>query len=534
MFDNKKNVTSKNIKKEDEHTDKDYFEYKHIQISLKLTENIEVIKKIFDKFPDLIIREIKINSDPKYGGTIIYMDKMITTDIMEEVIIKKLTSKNESSSYDIYNIDYYKYLLGLNDSNIYSYIREVVDSILNGKVVLFVDGIDKVIVTDIKNIPSRSIEEPEVESVIRGPREGFTENISTNVVLIRKKIKSINLKIEKFVVGEETKTDVYIMYLSNIANAKIVGEIRERITRINIDAVLANSYVKEYIEDEPMSIIPTVFSSERPDVVAGKLLQGRIAMFVDGTPVVITLPAIFSEFMETAEDFYLNYAYATINRIIRYTSFILSIILPGIFVAITTFHQELIPTALLVSFIKSRSGVPYSALFECFLMLSVYEILREAGTRMPRSVGQAISVVGALVLGQAAIEAGLVSAPMVIVISTTAVASFAVPSTDMYTAIIIPRIILLFLGGFLGLLALCTGIMFFFIKLISKRSFGVPYMEPLAPFVKSEFPDSFIRRPFWAKTKGSKMITGKETYRQKVFNRFTWVKFRKDKRKSKE
>lgn len=526
MFNNRKNITSTY---NEEKNNGAYFQYKNIQISIKLGENLKVIKKIFSEIPDLVIREIKINSMPEQGAAIIYLDKMIQTDILEQVVIKKLIDKNQYSSYDMLNIEYYKYLLGLNDKYLYSHIHDVVDSILSGEAVLFIDQIDKAVVIGLTNLPSRGIDEPLVESVIRGPREGFTENISTNIILIRKKIKNISLKTEQFVVGEQTKTDVYIIYLSNIANPKIIDELRTRITKINIDAVLGTSYIKEYIEDEPLSLMPTIFSSERPDVICGKLLQGRIAILVDGTPVVATIPAIFDEFMETSEDFYLNYLYATFNRIVRYTAFILSIILPGLFVAITTFHQEVIPTALLISFIKARSNVPYSALLECFVMLLVYEILREAGTRMPRSVGQAISVVGALVLGQAAIEAGLVSAPMVIVISTTAVASFAVPSTDMYTAMILPRIILLLLGGSLGLLALCTGIMFFFIKLISKRSFGVPYIEPIAPFMKNEFPDFFIRRPLWSKTKRSKIITGKESYRQKVFNRFTWINFRKNK-----
>lgn len=533
MFNNKDYVTSPETESDNKTASRDYFHYKNIQISLNLKENIELINKIFSIYPDLTIREIKISNNPEYSADLIYIDKMIQSDVLEQAIIKKLISKNQCSTYDIYNIDYYKYLLGVNDKSILNHIYEVVDMILNGKIILFVNGIDKAVSIDLKKPPGRGIEEPQVETVIRGPREGFTEDISTNILLLRKIIKSVNLKAEHFVLGEDTKTDVYMMYLSNIANPEIVSELRERVTRIDVNAVLGNSYIKEYIEDEPLSLVPTIFSSERPDVVAAKLLQGRVAVLVDCTPLVITVPAIFSEFMVSTEDFYLNFSYATVNRIVRYSSFILSILLPGLYVAITTFHQELIPTALLVSFIKARSGVPYSSMFECFLMLSVYEILREAGTRMPRSVGQAISVVGALVLGQAAVDAGLVSAPMVIIISVTAVASFAVPSSDLYTAMIVPRIVLLLLGGSLGLLALSTGLLFFAAKLISKRSFGIPYMEPLAPFVKSEFWDFFIRRPLWAKTKRSKMITGKETYKQKVINRYLRVKSSKNSKENK-
>lgn len=526
-------IESKNkYKNEDEK--KQSFEYKNIQISVKLSSNIEVLNKIFDKAPDLVKREIKIASNPKNGAILVYIANMIHSDVLENVLIKKLIAKSQSSPYDISNVDYFKYLLGVNNNSVHCSMYKVVDEVLNGKVVIFIEGIEKAIVVDLRNAPNRDITEPDVENIVRGPREGFTEDIATNIVLIRKKIKNPYLKIEQFVIGKQTKTNVDIVYLSNIANSKIVEELRERIKRIDIDAVLGSSYLKEYIEDEPISRMPTIFSTERPDVVAGKLLDGRIAILVDGTPVVSTVPAIFSEFLETSEDFYVNFIDASFNRGIRYVSLILSIALPGFYVAITTFHQELIPTQLLVSFIKARSDVPYSSLFECFFVLLIYEILREAGLRMPRAVGQAVSVVGALVLGQSAVEAGLVSTPMVIVISTTAIASYTIPSIEMYTATVIPRFIFLFLGGFLGLLALVPALIIFFLKLISIRSFGVPYMEPLAPFVKSDFPDIIIRRPFWAKNKRSRMVTGSRSYKRKPFNRFLWIKFRKKERKNKE
>ncbi|MDD3224417.1 MAG: spore germination protein [Clostridium sp.] len=509
----------------------DKFEYKNIKVSVKLSVNIQNLKKIFDKFPDLIMREIKLENNPKHSAVLVYLNQMVDLNIVEKVIIKKLTSPSQGSPYDVSNSDYFKYMLGISDKDIYSSIEKVVDAILDGKVGLFIDEIDKSMAIDLKKTPGRNVEEPEVESVLRGPREGFTESISINLVLLRKKIKSSNLKMEQFIIGRETKTDVSIVYLSNIANIKIVNELRERIKRIDVDAVFGSNTIKEYIEDEAIPIVPTTFSTERPDVVEGKLLSGRIAILVDGTPLVVTVPAIFAEFMETTEDFYLNYIYVTFNRFIRYTAFILSIILPGFFVAITTFHPELIPTGLLISFIKARSGVPYSSLIECCLMLTVYEILREAGIRMPRAVGQAVSVVGALVLGQAAVEAGLASTPMVIVISTTAIASFSIPSTDMYTSTILPRFIFLFLGSFLGLISLITGIILFFVKLMSIRSFGVPYMEPLAPFIKNQFGDIIMRRPMWSKTKRSNLITGKKSRNKKTYNR---IKFIKNEKKIKE
>lgn len=496
----------------------DVFQYKNIQVSASLSINIENIKKILDKFPDLIMREIKISNNPKHGAVLFYINKMIDQNLMEEAVIKKLISKNEYSPYDISNPEYFKYILGINDKDILSSMDKIIYAILCGKMVLFIDEIDKAMIINLKNIPGRSIEEPNVETVLRGPREGFTENISTNIVLIREKIKNPNLKIEQFILGRETKTDVAIMYLSNIVNIKILNELKERINQIDVDALFITNTIKEYIEDDPITKFPTIFSTERPDVIVAKLLGGRIAIFADGTPVILTVPAIFTEFLISTEDFYINYIYATFNRYIRYLAFAFSILLPGLFVAIITFHQEVIPTSLLISFIKARSAVPYSSLLECFVMLTVYELVREAGVRMPRAVGQAISTVGALVLGQAAVQAGLASTAMVIIIATTSIAAFIIPSTDMYTSTILPRFVFLFLGGSLGLLGLITGAIIFLLKLISIRSFGVPYMEPLAPFIKSEFGDLIMRRPIWSKTKRSSIITGKKSKKRKSFN----------------
>lgn len=485
------------------------------KVSNTLENNKVTIKNILDNFSDLIIREVKITNNPKFGAMLVYLNNMIEIDLIEESIIEKLTSKREEYTYNPGAIEYSKYLFGVRDEDIHMDMNKVIDSILGGKLILFIDGVDKAMVINVSKPPSRSIEEPQVETVIRGPREGFTETMSINVNLIRKKIKSINLKTESFRIGRETRTDITVAYLSTIANPKIVNEVRERLSRIDIDSVIAANYIKEYIEDEPLSIFPTIFSTERPDVAADKILEGRVAIIVDGTPLVVTVPSLFVEFLMSNEDYYLKFIPATINRWIRYLAFILTITLPGVFLAITTFHQEVIPRPLLITFMMARSEVPYSELVECFLMLLIYEVLKEAGVRMPRTVGQAMSVVGAVVLGEAAVEAGIVSTPMVIVVSVTAICSFAIPATDMYEAVRIPRYIFTVMGGTFGLLGVTCGIIVLFMKLISKRSFGVPYMVPLAPFISEEFPDLLMRRPVWAKFRRSWLITGKFSIKRK-------------------
>lgn len=490
-------------------------QYENTKVSNILQDNKITIQNIFNTFSDLSIREVKITNNPQFTAMLVYLNNLIDTSLIEESIIEKLTSKPAEYAYNPGSKEYSKYLFGIRDEDIHMDMSKVIDSILSGKLILFIDGLSEAMVIDINKPPTRSIEEPQVETVIRGPREGFTESINTNIALIRKKIKSTDLKMESFKIGRETKTDITIAYLSTVANPKIIDEVRKRLNKIDIDAVIGINYIKEYIEDDPLGIFPTIFSTERPDVAAAKILEGRIVIIADGTPLVVSVPSIFIEFFLTTEDYYLKYIPGTINRWIRYLSFIITITLPGAYLAITTFHQEVIPTSLLINFIKARSKLPYSELFECFFMLLMYEILRESGIRMPRAVGQSMSVVGALVLGMAAVEAGFVSTPVVIVVSTAAVCSFSIPATDMYAAVTLPRFIFMFLGGSLGLLGLTCGLVIFFMKLISKRSFGVPYMVPLAPFISSEFPDLFMRRPIWAKFRRSWIITGRSSIKRK-------------------
>ena len=517
-------LSDENSKNENTNENTKTLEYENTTVSDTLEHNKKIIHAIFSNCSDLIIREVKITNNPQFGAMLVYINNMTKAGLIEETIIQKLTQKNEIYAYNPNSKKYSQYLLGVRDEDIFMDMSKVVESILSGKLVLFIDGINEALIININNPPGRNVEEPQVESVIRGPREGFTESIATNIALIRKKIKSTNLKMESYIIGRETRTDVVIAYLSNIANEKIVSEVKERLNKIDIDAVLSANYIKEYIEDEPTGVFPTINSTEKPDVLAGKLLEGRIAIIIDGTPLVITVPAIFIEFLVTNEDYNFKFIPATVNRWIRYISLIISTTLPGIYLAITTFHQELIPTPLLITFMKTRSDVPYPASVECFIMLFAYEILREAGVRMPKAVGQSISVVGAVVLGQAAVEAGIVSTPMVLLVAITSISAFAVPSTDMTAALILPRFLLLFLGSILGLLGVTSGIVVVCIKLISIRSFGVPYMGPIAPFISNEIADVFVRRPIWVKFRRSWLITRKHSVKRKLKSHIKSIK----------
>jgi len=487
----------------------------NIPVSKALKDNRGYIENTFTKCTDVIIREFKITNNPKYSAMLVYIKNMLAQETIDESIIKKLTGSSRAYAYNPGSMEYSQNLLGISYNYILKNIVEAVDSILYGNAVLFIDGISNALVINYKNPPERNIEEPATETVVRGPREGFTESISLNACLLRKRIKDTNLKIESFIIGRRTKTEIALTYVLGIVNNKIVMEVKKRLNKIDTDSILSANHLEEYIEDSPLSIFPTIFRTEKPDVLVSKLLEGRVGIIIDGNPEVLIIPSIFIEFLQSPEDYSTRYIAATLNRWLRYISFFLTLIMPGFYVALVGTERELIPSALMATIIKARTGVPFPVLWECFIMLFVYEVLREAGVRMPRAVGQAISVVGALVLGEAAVEAGLVSTPMVIVIALTGITSFTIPYPEMNSAVMFPRVVLLFLGGGFGMLGLMSGLLLLFFNLISVRSFGVPYLSPLAPLSTNQLSDIAIRSPLWAMFKRPYIYTWQHSLRKK-------------------
>jgi len=292
---------------------------------------------------------------------------------------------------------------------------------------------------------------------------------------LRRKIKNTQLKFEKITVGKQTKTDICIVYINGIANEKIVQEVKDRITRIETDSILESGYIEAFIEDAPYSLFPTVGNSEKPDIVSAKLLEGRIAVLTDGTPFVLTLPYLFIEAFQNSEDYYSRPYLATFIRWLRWLAFFISTFLPALYVAITTYHHELLPTSLLISIASANEGSPFPTIVEALLMLVAYEILREAGLRLPKAVGQAVSIVGALVIGDAAVSAGLVGAPMVVVVALTGICSFVVPTlTDVTT---VTRFVLLILSGFAGMYGVILGCGFSYSSTFSKIVWGPLYVS---------------------------------------------------------
>ena len=441
---------------------------------------VDRIKEDLGAPPDLVVRQVG-------SFTLLYINGMVDLLRLEEELIGPLSQANQLGVGSV-NIG------GIRQATEY---KQVVQALVSGFVVIASASSKKVLLANLVSTPNRGVQEPQTEAVIRGPREGFSEPLEINMALIRRRLKSDKLRMKYWHIGTESRTEVRLLYLQGIAQNEIVEEVARRISNIRIDGVLESNYIEEMIRDHPVNLLPTVQYTERPDAVVSALLEGKVAIVVDNSPMVLILPMQFWSAFQSSEDYYSDYIYATFIRIIRSIFVVIALVLPSLYVAITTFHQEMLPTNLLFSVAAAREATPFPALIEALMMEITFEALREAGVRLPRPVGQAVSIVGALVIGEAAVQAGIVSAPMVIVVSVTGIASFTIPRFNMSFAIRILRFPLIILAGTLGLFGIVFGLMALVINMTGIRSVGVPYMTPLAPLTITGLKDLVIRAPIW-------------------------------------
>lgn len=418
-------------------------------LSSSLDENIKFFEELFQGDDTLRFRRFGNQRNLHMTYCILYINGMVNENIITDTILHPLVSTtfelNEVQGLDTM----IEQVIDSAFANKTGDMDLLIEAILDGQAVLFVDGIQEAIIICTREVKTRAIEEPDAERVLRGPKEGFTECITDNLTMLRRKLKTVNLKLNSRVIGTETHTIIYVCYLEGIANPQIVEELNKRLDTIKLDGVLDSGYIQELIKDSPFSLFKTVGSTERPDVVAGKLLEGRIALLVDGTPVALTVPFIFIEYFQSPDDYYLNYYFSSIGRILRLLGFLITISITCLYCALVTFHQEMIPSALVFNIYTARQGVPFPTIVEATGMLIVFEILRETGLRMPTLMGQALSILGALVIGQAAVEAKFISAPIVIVIALSGITGLMVPK--LKGAVILIRFALLALSGILGL-----------------------------------------------------------------------------------
>ncbi|MDI3327878.1 MAG: spore germination protein [Alicyclobacillaceae bacterium] len=367
----------------------------------------------------------------------------------------------------------------------------------NGLAVLWVDGFDRGLAVDVMEFQGRPVERAALESVVRGPQEAFTESLDCNLGLIRRRLKSPRVKVEYLTLGTVSKTRIALLYIEGIVKPGFVEECRQRLARIEVDSILDSNYVEEMIDDAPLSPFPTVEYTERPDRLSAELLQGRVGILVDGSPNGLLLPAIFVNFLQSSEDYFERYTMALAIRVLRHFYFWMALLLPATYVALLSYHQEMIPTTLLITLAASHEGVPFPAVIETLIMEITFEALREAGIRLPKAVGQSVSIVGALVIGEAAVNAGIVSPAMVIIVALTGIASFTIPSYNIAITFRILRFPFIIVAGIFGLYGIIIALLILWIHLVSLRSLGVPYMSPIAPFLWADLKDAFNRPPWW-------------------------------------
>lgn len=484
------------------------------ELSKALDDNIKLFKKIFNNDDTISFRRFETKDASPVRCCLVFVDGMVNKEIINENIIQPVVDFSlKDSNINKSVIDIFKDRIIVSSTvKLQKDVYELLSSCLYGDAILLIDGFDQALLIESKGWTTRSINEPTSERIVRGPKEGFNEAIMINLTLIRRKIRSTDLKFKFRELGARTKTKICICYVEGLANQEIINELNKRLEDIEIDGILESGYIEELIKDSPLSPFTTIGNTERPDIVAANLLEGRIALVVDGTPHVLTLPHLFIEYFQANEDYYNGFIYASINRFLRIFAFFLSTSVPAIYVALTTFHQEMIPTPLLLSISAAREGVPFPTIVEALFMLFAFEILRESGVRLPKPMGSTISFVGALILGEAAVDARFVSAPIVIITALTGITNFLIP--QMIGALIVVRLVFLLLSAFLGLYGYIFGVIGLFIHLMSMRSFGIPYMLNIGSLNMQNIKDTAIRAPWWVMYLRPKLIGDNNKVRQ--------------------
>ena len=462
----------------------------------EIEEDLALFKDIFRKDSLLRVREFHCGGDIDTDCAAIYFDGMVNASIINDAIISPMMDLGvmppDSGGEEEDKADrILKRVLYANEAAATDDLADMLRGAMYGDTVLLIDGCQRALVINSKGWKTRGISEPEDERVLEGPREGFEESAMNNLSLVRRKLQTPDFCAELYRIGRRTDTKVFICYLDSLVSKKALSELKKRLKKIDIDGIFDTNYISELTADRKYTLFRRSGSTERPDIVAARLLEGRVAVVCDGTPMVMTLPYLFSENFQSDEDYYQNFLTASIGRLLRYICFFLSISVPAVYIALTLFHKRLLPTALLMSIAESRVGVPFSSVVECIMLIVIFEILKEAGVRTQQSLGHALSIVGGLVVGQAAVEAKIVSAPMLIVVALSGIAGLMIPR--LRAAVFYLRLGLVISAATLGLFGYITLLIFVLIRIISGSSFGVDATPSLAEPVAENMKDTVIR-----------------------------------------
>ncbi|WP_027626472.1 spore germination protein [Clostridium lundense] len=484
------------------------------------------VNKIYDLLGnnnEIISKSFYIGTDESTQGTIIYINGLVNKDKIDRDILKPLMIYIQEDISGKDNLEEYickKYIYTSN-TFITTDLDEVVEYVKRGKTVIIISDTSNYIIVDTTGGAHRHVEDSINEAAIKGPRESFVENLEINISIVRRRIKDKNLKLERLVVGKRSQTDISIIYIDDVADKSLVNYTKERIQMVDVDFISSSEMLIQYIEEHTYSIFPQIYSTERPDVIEANLMEGKIAIIIDGTPQVITLPTLFIEFFQTVGDYYERFIVSSFTRLLRIASVFTIITLPSLYLAFIKFNVELIPLKFIVPIINSRIGISLSPFFEIFLMDIAIEVLREGGLRLPSKIAQTLSVVGGIILGQMAVEAKVVSPDTLLVVGISVISTFLIPNYEMALTIRILKFPLLVITNFMGILGIILFWFVIIVHLLDLDSFGVPYIS----VSKSDLKDEMIRAPLWRINKRPSDISNKNPIRQTDFR----AKFRRTK-----
>ena len=514
-------------------------ENKETKIFPSVSVNSEYLKTKYNLLinSDIIFRDFMLIAKGKqYHALLIFIDGMVNTEIMNEFILEPLMMRNRNNLFDSsqnkviseavannitvrkvkkFNLANYisSCLVPQNAIKQVSYFEDVITGINSGNCALLVDTLNVAFDIEVKGFKQRGIEKPSNAIVIKGPHESFVENIRTNTSLIRRFLNNENLVIENLNLGNITKTKCGVCYVSGVANDDLIAEVKFRLNNLDVDSILSAGQLEQLITDSSNLNIPQLISTERPDKAASYLLDGRVILLVDGSPYAVITPAILSDFLSSPDDKNQKALFSNFTKFIRLIAAFITLLLPGLYIAVTSFHQEILPTELLFSILASRANVPFPIIFELLVLEISFELIREAGLRVPSPIGPTIGIVGALVMGQAAVSAGIVSPILIIVVAITGTASFAIPDYAFGFHLRVYRFAFIFLGYLCGFLGIALGLFIYMVAMCDSKSFGVPYTIGVSPLehVKGS---SYYLPPIWKREYRSGFLNAKKSTKQ--------------------
>jgi hypothetical protein len=477
-----------------------------------LHKKIDNIKNLIANTSELVVKNFIMGKKAPTEAVIIYISGLSNTDIIDRDILKPLMLYLDEDLSIIPNMENYlcKKYITLSNTNVETDINKTVEGIKRGKSVILIEGSNNFIMLNTVGGANRSITDPENETSVKGPRDGFVENLEINLSILQKRIKYKDLKTEEFVLGRKSQTDAVLMYIDDIVDKNLLKRIRDRITAIDVDNIQANSLIEQYIEKHSLSIFPQSLSTERPDRVQAKLMEGKIALLLEGTPFVVVFPTQFVEFFETVEDYYLRTIVASSTRMLRYLAAFITIALPAVYVTIIKFNAELIPSDFIKSIIESRKGIVLTPFMSILSMDLVVEFLREGGLRLPGKVGQTLSIVGGIIIGDAALKAKVVSSLTLLIVGISTTCTFLIPNYEMSLSVRLISLPVLIMADLLGAVGLSISLFFILAYLCSLDSYGVPYLS----FKKSNILSDILRVPIWMLNKNSEITPNNNLVKQ--------------------